>query len=62
MLPPIAVKYGTIQGDDLDGVIQCAKWLANLGDTLYEFPLRINRHLNKFRFWLGLPYESVRPS
>lgn len=48
-----------IHGDDFDGVIQCAKWLAYLGDTLYEFSLRMNRHLNKMRAWLGLPYWSL---
>ena len=30
-------------GDLFDGVIQCAKWLAHLGDSLYEFTLRLNR-------------------
>ena len=48
-----------IHGDDFDGVIQCAKWLAYLGDTLYEFSLRMNRHLNKMRAWFGLPYWSL---
>jgi UDP-2,3-diacylglucosamine pyrophosphatase LpxH len=46
-------------GDHFDGVIQCAKWLAYLGDTLYEFTLRLNRHLNSVRARLGLPYWSL---
>jgi UDP-2,3-diacylglucosamine pyrophosphatase LpxH len=46
-------------GDHFDGVIQCAKWLAYLGDTLYEFTLRLNRHLNRMRMRLGLPYWSL---
>ena len=46
-------------GDYFDGVIQCAKWLAYLGDNLYEFTLRLNRHLNHFRARLGLPYWSL---
>jgi UDP-2,3-diacylglucosamine pyrophosphatase LpxH len=33
-------------GDYFDGVIQCAKWLAFLGDNLYEFTLKLNRYLN----------------
>jgi UDP-2,3-diacylglucosamine pyrophosphatase LpxH len=46
-------------GDYFDGVIQCAKWLAYLGDNLYEFTLRLNRHLNHLRARLGLPYWSL---
>jgi len=46
-------------GDLFDGVIQCAKWLAHLGDTLYEFTLRLNRHLNTLRARLGLRYWSL---
>lgn len=48
-----------VHGDYFDGVIQCAKWLAHLGDTLYEFTLRLNRHLNSLRARLGLPYWSL---
>jgi UDP-2,3-diacylglucosamine pyrophosphatase LpxH len=46
-------------GDYFDGVIQCAKWLAFLGDNLYELTLRLNRHLNSFRARVGLPYWSL---
>lgn len=46
-------------GDHFDGVIQCAKWLAYVGDNLYEFTLRLNRHLNTLRARLGLPYWSL---
>lgn len=46
-------------GDYFDGVIQCAKWLAYLGDYLYEFTLRLNRHFNHLRARLGLPYWSL---
>ncbi len=48
-----------IHGDHFDGVIQGAKWLAYLGDNLYEFSLRLNRHLNSWRARLGLPYWSL---
>jgi UDP-2,3-diacylglucosamine pyrophosphatase LpxH len=48
-----------IHGDHFDGVIQCAKWLAYLGDNLYEITLRINRHLNSVRARMGLPYWSL---
>lgn len=46
-------------GDYFDGVIQCAKWLAYVGDNLYDLTLRINRHLNRLRARLGLPYWSL---
>jgi len=46
-------------GDLYDGVIQCARWLALLGDSLYEFTLRLNRHFNSFRARMGLPYWSL---
>jgi UDP-2,3-diacylglucosamine pyrophosphatase LpxH len=48
-----------IHGDEFDGVVQCARWLAHLGDTLYEFVLKLNRHLNRLRNKLGLPYWSL---
>jgi UDP-2,3-diacylglucosamine pyrophosphatase LpxH len=46
-------------GDLFDGVVQCAKWLAHVGDRMYEFTLRLNRHLNSLRARLGLPYWSL---
>ena len=46
-------------GDDFDGVIQCARWLAHLGDTMYEFILRLNRPLNALRSRAGLPPWSL---
>ena len=52
-------RLWVIHGDHFDGVIQCAKWLAYLGDNLYEFTLRLNRHLNTMRARLGLPYWSL---
>jgi UDP-2,3-diacylglucosamine pyrophosphatase LpxH len=46
-------------GDLFDGVVQCAKWLAYVGDSAYEFTLRMNAHLNSLRARLGLPYWSL---
>jgi UDP-2,3-diacylglucosamine pyrophosphatase LpxH len=46
-------------GDLFDGVIQYARWLAYLGDTAYEFTLKLNRHLNSWRARMGLPYWSL---
>jgi UDP-2,3-diacylglucosamine pyrophosphatase LpxH len=53
------LKLWVIHGDYFDGVIQCAKWLAYVGDNLYEFTLKLNRHLNRLRGHLGLPYWSL---
>ena len=52
-------KLWVMHGDYFDGVIQCAKWLAHVGDSLYEFTLKLNRHLNSLRARLGLPYWSL---
>jgi len=46
-------------GDLFDGVVQCARWLAYLGDNAYEFTLKLNRWLNRARARLGLPYWSL---
>ena len=48
-----------IHGDYFDAVVQCARWLAIVGDNLYEFTLKLNRHLNSLRARLGLPYWSL---
>jgi UDP-2,3-diacylglucosamine pyrophosphatase LpxH len=48
-----------IHGDAFDAVVQCARWLAYLGDTLYELSLKLNRHLNRVRARLDLPYWSL---
>jgi UDP-2,3-diacylglucosamine pyrophosphatase LpxH len=52
-------KLWVTHGDLFDGVIQCAKWLAYLGDQAYEFTLRLNRSFNSLRARLGLPYWSL---
>ena len=46
-------------GDLFDGVIQCAKWLAYVGDAAYEFTLKLNRSFNQLRARIGLPYWSL---
>lgn len=48
-----------IHGDYFDAVVQQAKWLAYVGDHLYEFTLKLNRYLNNLRGRLGLPYWSL---
>ncbi len=48
-----------IHGDYFDAVVQQAKWLAYVGDYLYEFTLKLNRYLNNLRGRMGLPYWSL---
>jgi UDP-2,3-diacylglucosamine pyrophosphatase LpxH len=52
-------RLWVMHGDHFDGVIQYAKWLAHVGDTLYELTLKLNRHLNSLRARMGLPYWSL---
>ncbi|WP_176055560.1 UDP-2,3-diacylglucosamine diphosphatase [Paraburkholderia caribensis] len=48
-----------VHGDLFDGVIQHAKWLAYLGDTLYTMILVLNRWFNRIRIKLGFQYWSL---
>ena len=48
-----------IHGDQFDNVIRYAKWLAYLGDSLYNFSLFLNRLYNRFRQKLGYSYWSL---
>ena len=43
-----------MHGDELDAVIQSAKWLAFLGDWAYRLALFLNIYFNAFRPGLGL--------
>ena len=52
-------KLWVIHGDYFDAVVQQAKWLAHVGDHMYEFTLKLNRYLNNLRGRLGLPYWSL---
>jgi UDP-2,3-diacylglucosamine pyrophosphatase LpxH len=52
-------KLWVVHGDYFDAVVQYAKWMAYLGDNLYEITLRLNRHLNSLRARMGLPYWSL---
>jgi UDP-2,3-diacylglucosamine pyrophosphatase LpxH len=52
-------KLLIIHGDQFDGVIQCHRWLAFVGDHLYETSLVINRWYNQIRHKLGFGYWSL---
>jgi UDP-2,3-diacylglucosamine pyrophosphatase LpxH len=48
-----------VHGDIADGVIRHAKWLAHVGDALYDWILWLNRHLNSLRARFGFGYWSL---
>jgi UDP-2,3-diacylglucosamine pyrophosphatase LpxH len=48
-----------VHGDLFDGVVQCAKWLAFVGDRLYMLTLHLNRWFNAVRARLGFSYWSL---
>jgi UDP-2,3-diacylglucosamine pyrophosphatase LpxH len=47
-----------VHGDQFDGVIAYAKWLAHLGDSAYTAALQLNEIFCAARRALGLPYWS----
>ena len=48
-----------LHGDEFDGVVMYARWLAFLGDSAYTLLLKINAVLNRVRRLLGKPYWSL---
>jgi len=52
-------RLWVVHGDLFDGVIQHAKWLAYLGDSLYTLILILNRWFNRIRSRLGFGYWSL---
>jgi UDP-2,3-diacylglucosamine pyrophosphatase LpxH len=52
-------RFLIIHGDEFDGVMQYAKWLAILGDWAYEIMLQVNHVYNWIRRKLGYSYWSL---
>ncbi len=52
-------RFLVLHGDEFDGVIRYAKFLAHLGDWAYDLALTINRGFNAARRRLGYPYWSL---
>jgi UDP-2,3-diacylglucosamine pyrophosphatase LpxH len=48
-----------VHGDDYDGVVRYARWLAYLGDWAYDVAIRLNHVFNVARRRLGYPYWSL---
>src|SRR5713226_3906148 len=56
---PDGKKLLVIHGDQFDGIVRYARWLAILGDWAYNAALRINTTFNWARRKLGLSYWSL---
>jgi UDP-2,3-diacylglucosamine pyrophosphatase LpxH len=52
-------RLWVVHGDLFDGVIQHAKWLAYVGDSLYSLILVLNRWFNRIRIRMGFQYWSL---
>ncbi|MEM8651335.1 MAG: UDP-2,3-diacylglucosamine diphosphatase [Pseudomonadota bacterium] len=52
-------RYLILHGDEFDGVVLYAKWLAHLGDRAYEMAVNLNHYFNRARKILNLPYWSL---
>lgn len=48
-----------LHGDDFDGIVRYAKWLALLGDGAYELSLKLNHYYNVVRRRFGYSYWSL---
>ena len=48
-----------LHGDEFDGVMLVHRWLAFVGDALYELTMALSRQVHVVRRWLGLPYWSL---
>ena len=53
------LRFLVLHGDQFDGVIFYAKWLAHVGDWAYAAALALNDRLHILRCCLGLPYWSL---
>jgi UDP-2,3-diacylglucosamine pyrophosphatase LpxH len=52
-------RFLVLHGDQFDGIVKYAKWLAFVGDRAYNFALTVNLWFNVVRRRLGFPYWSL---
>jgi UDP-2,3-diacylglucosamine pyrophosphatase LpxH len=52
-------KLLVLHGDEFDGVVLYARWLAFLGDHAYTLLLKLNAVVNGVRKFFGMPYWSL---
>ena len=51
-------KFFVTHGDVFDSITSNMKWVAKLGDVMYNFLLMINVMYNRIQSWRGRPYYS----
>lgn len=51
-------RYLVLHGDEFDGIVRHAPWLSHGGAIAYQGLLALNRHINRVRRWMDLPYWS----
>lgn len=52
------LKYFVTHGDVFDSITSNMKWMAKLGDVMYNILLKINVMYNRIQSWRGKPYYS----
>ncbi|TNE60937.1 MAG: UDP-2,3-diacylglucosamine diphosphatase [Alphaproteobacteria bacterium] len=52
-------RYWILHGDQFDGVVKYAKWLAHVGDRAYMLLIKLNTMVNWVRRKLGYSYWSL---
>lgn len=55
-------KYFVTHGDVFDSITSNMKWLAKLGDVVYNMLLLVNMVYNRIQSWMGKPYYSFSQS
>ena len=53
------VRLLVLHGDEFDGVVRYAKFMARLGDSAYTAALVVNRYFNAMRRLMGYDYWSL---
>ena len=52
------LKFFVTHGDVFDSITSNMKWMAKLGDVMYNILLKINVLYNRIQSWRGRPYYS----
>jgi UDP-2,3-diacylglucosamine pyrophosphatase LpxH len=52
-------KLLVLHGDEFDAIMLAHRWLAVVGDAAYTGLMALNRHVNRVRRWMGMPYWSL---
>lgn len=52
------LKFFVTHGDVFDNITSNMKWMAKLGDVMYNILLKINVLYNRIQSWRGRPYYS----